>query len=259
MTTKDKVTDQKAIGYCRVSTREQSETGVSIDAQIEKIKSFAAYKGIKLIAIVKEEGVSGSVPLKKRMGGQTMLTQISEGRANTIIATKLDRLFRDAHDCLSMVKEWEKTDTKLHLLDLGVDFTKATGKAFLTSSATFAELERNLISERTKDGLEQVKREGVKLGGEGLGWRRTNERDAKGRLKQELVLEELNLILKIKALRAEGFTYQAICNQLMAEGIPTKKGGNWHPTTVRNIIKSSIVASGLPSNKNSSSSENETH
>lgn len=231
-----------AVGYCRVSTREQSETGVSLDAQVEKIKGFASYKGLELVEIIREEGVSASIPLKDREGGKHMLEMIKEGKASEIISTKLDRLFRDAHDCLTMVKVWEKDGTKLHLLDLGVDFSKATGKAFLTSSATFAELERNLISERTKDGLEQVKREGVRLGGEAMGWRRSAEKDEKGRYRQELVLDEINLILKVKQLRNEGYTYQHICDILHRDGINTKKGKKFYPTTIRNMCLSNIIS-----------------
>jgi len=234
------VTKEKAIGYCRVSTTEQSEKGVSLDAQENKIKSFAEYKGIDLICIIREEGVSASIPLKEREGGAEMLKMIKEGEADNIISARLDRLFRDVHDCLGMVKQWEKNHTKLHLLDLGVDFTKATGKAFLTNSATFAELERNLISERTKDGLAQVKKEGLRLGGEAMGWRRTGEKDAKGRWKQELVMEEINLILKVKQLRSEGLTYQHICDVLHQKNIKTKRGGDFYPTTIRNMCMSKI-------------------
>lgn len=234
---------EKAIGYCRVSTREQSETGVSLDAQENKIKAFAEYKGLELIEIIREEGVSASIPLKEREGGQKLLQMIKEKKAESIVSAKLDRLFRDAHDCLGMIKIWEKDGTKLHLLDLGVDFNKATGKAFLTNSATFAELERNLISERTRDGLEQVKKEGVRLGAEAMGWRRSEEKDEKGRYKQELVLDEINLILRVRQLRSEGLTFQHICDLLERDGIRTKRGKKWYPTTIKNLCESTMLCS----------------
>ncbi len=230
-----------AVGYCRVSTREQADEGVSLDAQRAKLQQFATDKGLELDSIVTDEGISGSVPLKNRTGGSKIFKAIKERQVKLVLATKLDRLFRDALDCLSMVKEWEKQGVKVLLLDMGVDFSTATGKAFLTNAAAFAELERNLISDRTKDGLEQVKKEGIKLGGVGWGWTRAvDEVDGKGRFQQKLVVEELEVITRIKRLREGGYTYQGICDELIADGVKTKNGGKWWPMTVKKICEMDI-------------------
>ncbi len=230
-----------AIGYCRVSTREQADEGVSLDAQRAKIEQFIKDKGLDLDSIVSDEGISGSVPIKDRSGGAKIFKAIKDKQVKLVVATKLDRLFRDALDCLAMVREWEKLGVKVLLLDMGVDFSTATGKAFLTNAAAFAELERNLISDRTKDGLEQVKKEGIKLGGVGWGWTRAvDEVDGKGRFQQKLVVEELEVITKIKQLRESGYTYQAICDELIAEDIKTKNGGKWWPMTVKKICEMDI-------------------
>jgi DNA invertase Pin-like site-specific DNA recombinase len=231
-----------AIGYCRVSTREQADEGVSLDAQAQRIKDFSLQKNLNLIDCILEEGVSGSMPLKQREGGSKIFDAIQKHNVRMVVATKLDRLFRDALDCLSMVKEWEKLGVKVLLLDMGVDFSTATGKAFLTNAASFAELERNLISDRTKDGLAQVKREGVKLGGAGWGWSRVDAMDAKGRFKQKAIKEELEVILKIKNLREGGCTYQHICDILESEQIKTKNGGKWWPMTVKNICEMDVTS-----------------
>ncbi len=231
-----------AIGYCRVSTREQADDGVSLDAQKSRITEFASSKDLVLYNILSEDGVSGSVPLKDRPQGSLIFKYIKENNVRLVVATKLDRLFRDALDCLAMVKEWEKHGVRVLLLDMGVDFSTPTGKAFLTNAASFAELERNLISERTKDGLEQVKKEGVRLGGESWGWKRVDSMDEKGRFKQVIVQEELEVIIQIKALRESGHTFQSICDTLLAEGVKTKKGGKWWPMTVKKICEMDISA-----------------
>lgn len=230
-----------AIGYCRVSTREQADEGVSLDAQKEKIAVFAREKGLELSDIITEEGVSGSVPLKDRVGGSKIFKAIKDNKVKLVVATKLDRLFRDALDCLAMTREWEKQGVKVLLLDMGIDFSTPTGRAFLTNAASFAELERNLISDRTKDGLEQVKKEGVKLGGVGWGWgREIDEVDDKGRFKQKLIVEELQVIQRIKEMREGGHTYQSICDHLVADGVKTKNGGKWWPMTVKKICEMDI-------------------
>jgi site-specific DNA recombinase len=226
-----------AVGYCRVSTREQADDGVSLDAQRDRITDFSKSKDLVLHEILCEDGVSGSIPLKERPQGSLIFKFIKENNVKLVVATKLDRLFRDALDCLAMVKEWEKLGVRVLLLDMGVDFSTPTGKAFLTNAASFAELERNLISERTRDGLEQVKKEGIRLGGEGWGWKRIESVDEKGRFKQVIVQEELETIIKIKSLREAGHTYQSICDHLLAEGIQTKKGGKWWPMTVKKICE----------------------
>ncbi len=232
--------ERLAIGYCRVSTREQADEGVSLAAQQSKIEAFADSKDLELIECIVEEGVSGSVPLKERDGGALIFDAIQNKGVKVVVATKLDRLFRDALDCLAMTREWEKQGVKVLLLDMGVDFSTPTGKAFLTNAASFAELERNLISERTKDGLAQVKKEGIKLGGVGWGWTRVEAVDEKGRLNQAIVTEEIEIVIRIKQMREDGCTFQHICDVLDHEGIKTKKGGKWWPMTVKNICNLEI-------------------
>ena len=232
--------DRLAIGYCRVSTREQADEGVSLSAQQSKIEAFAVSKDLDLLDCIIEEGVSGSVPLKDREGGSKIFELIKSQGVKVVVATKLDRLFRDALDCLAMTREWEKQGVKVLLLDMGIDFSTPTGRAFLTNAASFAELERNLISERTKDGLAQVKREGIKLGGVGWGWKRVDALDEKGRFNQAIVSEEIEVVVKIKRMREEGCTYQHICDVLEVEGIKTKNGGKWWPMTVKNICNLDI-------------------
>jgi DNA invertase Pin-like site-specific DNA recombinase len=108
------------------------------------------------------------------------------------------------------------------------------GRAFLTNAATYAELERNLISERTKEALYQIKLQGGVLGAISYGWERTDEVDSFGRRVLRANPVELETIGMCKALRDQGFTLQQIADKFNREGIPTKKGGRWFPSTVRN-------------------------
>ena len=68
------------------------------------------------------------------------------------MACKLDRLFRDAADCLNVTKHWDKRNIALHLIDVGgqtIDTSSSMGRFFLTMMAGVAEMERNLIRDRT--------------------------------------------------------------------------------------------------------------
>ncbi|MHA2263400.1 MAG: recombinase family protein [Candidatus Thorarchaeota archaeon] len=223
----------KAIGYIRVSTREQAESGLSLSAQERRIQEFANYKQLDLVEIIKDEDVSASVPLAEREGGKRLF-DIAKGSNISIIATKLDRLFRDAHDCLGVTKLWTQNGNALHLMDLGVDTTTAMGRAFLTNAATYAELERNLISERTKEALLQIKMEGGTLGAPSYGWSKTEEVDAHGRRVLKPNTDEIQVAVMCKAWREEGFTYKQIADRLNRNHVPSKRGGKWYASSVRN-------------------------
>ena len=66
---------QRAIGYIRCSTHEQADSGLGLDVQAERIRAYAALKGLD-IDIITDAGVSGGKPLAKRDGGQRLLSAI---------------------------------------------------------------------------------------------------------------------------------------------------------------------------------------
>jgi len=229
----------KAIGYVRVSTQEQTDSGLSIQSQIERIQQFCTFRNLNLASIIRDEGVSASIPLANRPGGSELL-DITKSQKITVVAVKLDRLFRDALDCLSVVKEWNKQGISVQLLDLGVDTNTPQGKAFLTNAAAYAELERNLISERTKEALKQVRAQGGTLGSDGYGWSRSDDVDANGRRKIVIDTEEFQTLIECRTLREMGWTLQQIANKFNNENRKTKRGGRWFASTVRNCCNSEL-------------------
>lgn len=223
----------KVIAYTRVSTTEQALHGVSLDAQEAKVRAYCTLAGLELVGIIREEGVSASKPLATRPGGAELLTALANGEATHVVALKLDRLFRDAVDAMAKTKEWDTAGVALHLVDMGgqaINTASAMGRFFLTMMAGFAELERNLISERTSAALRHKQAEGFHIGAPALGFE-----VVEGRLQANQ--DELPAVKRVRELRAEGLTLQAIADQMTAEGIPTKRGGAWHPQTVSRIIK----------------------
>ena len=108
-------------------------------------------------------GVSGMIPLAQRDGGAAVIEGLMEHSATHVIALKLDRLFRDAADALNQTRQWDKDKIALHLIDVGgqsINTSSAMGRMFITMMAGFAELERNLISERTTTALQHKKSHG---------------------------------------------------------------------------------------------------
>jgi putative DNA-invertase from lambdoid prophage Rac len=104
--------------------------------------------GFKLAEVFVEEGVSGSIA--ERPEGGKLFARLKKG--DVVIAPKLDRLFRSALDALQVVEDLKKRGVSLHLLDLGGDVSgNGMSKVFMTIVASFAELEREKFSERTRE------------------------------------------------------------------------------------------------------------
>ncbi len=221
--------------YTRVSTQEQCDSGVSLDAQDERLRAYATVAGLSVVALVREEGVSGKTPLGHRPGGKEMLRMLRAG-AQHIVALKLDRLFRDAEDALRQTREWDKTNVTLHILDLGgqmVNTASPMGRMLLTVIAGMAELERSLIAERTAAALQHKKAHHQVYSPTPLGYQRDGNQlipDA----------EEQALVSRIRQLHDDGASMTGIAGQLNGEGIVGKNGGRWYATTISKILANDL-------------------
>lgn len=231
----------RVIGYVRVSTEEQATSGVSLDAQEAAIRAYCAMRGLELVDMIVDAGVSAGKPLASRDGGRRVLKRVRDGGIVAVVSYKLDRVFRDCADCLAVVREWDERKVALHLVDLGgqtIDTGTAMGRFFLTVMAGAAELERNLIGERTKAALAHLKRQkGVQLGPPALGWTRTDQRNRDGRLIVAELAEEVATVNRIIELRAQRLSLRAIATALTHEGRATKRGGAWRAVTVLAVLR----------------------
>jgi site-specific DNA recombinase len=227
-----------AVCYIRVSTEEQARGGVSLAAQEEKLLAYCALAGLEALAMIREEGVSGGKPLAARLGGGELLSLVSKKQVRHIVALKLDRLFRDAADALNQTKAWDKAGVALHLVDLGgqtLNTASPMGRFFLSMTASFAELERNLIAERTGTALGHKKAHREAYAPTPYGY------DRKGKaLKQNPA--ELKIVAQMRQWRAAGWTLGEIARELTRRGVPTKRGGAWYPATIRYVLQNDLYA-----------------
>ena len=99
----------KAIGYVRCSTQEQADSGLGLAAQAERIRAYCRMRGLELSQVVTDAGVSGGKPLAKRDGGRQLLDVLRSREAGAVVMLKLDRMFRNAGDCLTTVERWERS------------------------------------------------------------------------------------------------------------------------------------------------------
>lgn len=140
--------------YGRVSTKDQTT-----ENQRREIEA-AGYRVDYWFA---DEGVSGKTSASQRPEFVKMLGQIRDGE--TLVVSKLDRLGRDAQDVGATIKALAARRIEVVVLQLGkLDLTSAAGKLMLAMLAAVAEMERDLLVERTQAGLARAKAEGKALG-----------------------------------------------------------------------------------------------
>lgn len=143
-------------GYIRVSTEGKGQT---TDNQ-RKVITDAGYAVTEFFS---EDGVSGSKPAMSRPAFKTLEALAEAG--DTIIITMIDRLGRSASDILNVVEHLKTRGIKLKVMQFdGMDITSAMGKMILTCMSAMAELERNILIERTNAGLARTKEAGTRLG-----------------------------------------------------------------------------------------------
>ncbi len=202
----------RVLGYARVSTGEQGTNGVSLAAQRDAIANECRRREWTLAETVEDRGVSART--LKRPGLQDLLHQLRARKADALIVSKLDRLSRSVTDFALLMDTARNEGWDLVALDLGVDTTTPTGEAMANVLAKFAQLERRLIGQRTKEALAIKRAEGIKL----------------GRPKAIPV----NIQRRISRDRQGGATFAAIATGLNEDGVPTAHGGvRWWPATVR--------------------------
>jgi DNA invertase Pin-like site-specific DNA recombinase len=213
-----------AICYVRVSTDEQATTGHSLEAQQAAVRAYCALRGFTVSAVVVDAGVSGGTPLASRPGGAQALTELAKRNGpRHVVCVKLDRAFRSAADCLQVTGEWDRRGVSLHLTDLGgqaVDTSSAMGRFMLTVLAGAAELEKNLIGERTSSAMQSMKAQGLYTGGR---VRYGYAVAADGVTLTECPTEQAT-IAEARALSARGLSQRAIAAELAERGMLTRNG-----------------------------------
>jgi len=212
--------------YLRVSTERQGQSGLGLEAQRAAVAAHVLGRGEVVAEYVEIE--SG-----KRSDRPELARALAEARraGAVLLIAKLDRLARNVAFIAN-------------LLEAGVEVTAAdmpeANRFVLHIMAAVAEQEGRTISERTKAALAAAKARGVKLG-----WsipERTSEQRQAARKgaavnKARALTYAENVLPVVEQISAGGASLRQIAAELNARGIKTARGGKWHATTVRNILK----------------------
>lgn len=222
----------KALGYVRVSTDEQAREGISLDNQKAKIESYCTLHDLELVGIVEDAGKSGKD--LNREGIQQLMELVKKHRTHAIVVYKLDRLSRRVIDTLTLIELFQKHSVAFHSLTESIDTSSALGKFFLNVMASLAQMERDLISERTKDALQHKISKNERAGQIPYGWILSS--DGKTLMP---VSEQQETISLIKDLHSQGCSYRSICRELEKNGYEPV-GAKWHHQSIKNILAKTI-------------------
>lgn len=206
----------RALAYTRVSTEEQTVSGAGLAAQRTAVCSEIATRGWELVDVVEDLAASGKD--LKRPGIQAALQMLQRREADALVVAKLDRLSRSMLDFASVMATAQKEGWAVIALDVSVDTTTPAGEAMAHVMATFAQLERRLIGQRTRDALAALRQQGQRLG------------------RPSSISSELRS--RILADRAAGLTLRQIADRLTEEGIATPRGGTrWRPSSLEAVLR----------------------
>lgn len=211
-----------AIVYARVSTEEQALKGASLDAQVDVLSHVARGRGWDVV-VMKEQASGKSMSCKARPVLNEALDMLTAGAAHYLLAIRIDRISRNVEDFAGLMGRSRREGWAMVLSEMDLDTTTSQGEFMANVQVSVAQYERRLIGDRTREGLAQRKREGVKLG-----------------RRAELPVA---VVQRIKDERRNGATYTAIANGLNEDGTPTAQGGaRWYPATVKKILDSEVWA-----------------
>jgi DNA invertase Pin-like site-specific DNA recombinase len=205
------------IGYLRVSTREQAESGLGLDAQRRAIIEEAERRGWEVRWITDDGYTARNL---NRPGYREAMRALKRREASALVVAKLDRLSRSLPDFGATLALAKRQRWALVTLDLGVDMTTPNGRLVANIIASVAEWESDIIGVRTRDAMAEAKARGASFG------------------RERSKVWEPELVARVLAEREAGASYKAIAAGLDRDGIapPGEDSKRWYPSTVRRLV-----------------------
>lgn len=225
----------KAIGYIRVSTEGQAADGVSLDAQEAKVRAWAELSDAELLEVRCDAGVSG-YRAARRPEFLAAVDRACREKA-VLVVYSLSRFARNTREGLELIETLTRAGADLVSLSERIDTTTAAGKMMVTMLLGFAQMERDLASERTVAALAHKKSKGERLGNIPYGYR-----VAADGLHIEPDADEQAIIGQARELKAAGLSLRRIGERLAERGCLPRSGGRWHAETVKALLAAEVAA-----------------
>ena len=201
------------VGYCRVSSDQQARSGLGLEAQRAAIAAAADREGWAVTEWAVDDGETGKNTDRPALRGA--LETVAAGRADGLVAAKLDRVARSVIDFSTLLGWFVAADATLAVLDPAIDTSTPSGRLVANVFAAVAEWEADVIAERTSAALQAKRASGLPIC-------------------RPSVADNDDLLGRIRALSASGASMHSIARTLNTEGVPTLRGGaQWRASSVQ--------------------------
>jgi len=215
--------------YIRVSTEDQAREGFSLGEQQEKLEALCKYKEFEIYKVYKDAGISAK-DMEHRPQFQEMLEDMKKGKINYIVAYKLDRVTRSVKDLEELISLLEKYNCYLVCDRDDVNTSTANGRFFVRMLTVLSQLEIEIVSERTKFGLEGAIKSGHLPGVCPMGYKKVNKMTVIDPVTAPIIKRTFDLYL-------EGKTFLQISKIYNKENLLNKK---WTDTQINRIIDNRV-------------------
>jgi len=220
----------KATGYARVSTFGQSQDGVSLEMQQNRIAAWCKANGHELETVFVEAMSGGRADNRPEL--QKAMSQVCK-RRGILVVYSLSRFSRSVRDTLELTEQLDRSNAHLASLSESLDTSSAVGRMVFKMLSTLAEFERDVNSERTRNALGHMRRTNRRISAKiPFGYTLAGDKTT--------LLPDTNeqaAIARILDRRAAGMTLAAIAKSMESEGVKTREGGRWYPATVAAILQ----------------------
>ena len=224
--------ERKVAGiYIRVSTEDQVREGFSLGEQKEKLLQLCKFKEYEVFKVYEDAGISAK-DMAHRPAFQEMLADMKKGKINYIVAYKLDRVTRSVRDLEELIAVLEKYNTYLVCDRDDVNTSTANGRFFVRMLTVLSQLEIEIVSERTKFGLNGAIKSGHLPGTIPLGYKKDGNK--------KTVIDETtkDVVIRIFNMYLEGKSYQQIANIFNQEKVLEPK--KWRDSTIQKILENRV-------------------
>lgn len=220
----------RAIGYVRVSTDKQADRGISLEAQIEKVRAMATVHSAELVEIISDAGESAKS--LDRPGMARILEMVRARSIDMVIVAKLDRLTRSVRDLADLLELFQRRCVSLVSVAEALDTGSAAGRLLLNIMVSVSQWEREAIGERTRDAMAHKRAKNEWNGNAPYGFKVSEDR--KHVQPHE---SEQKVLRRIRHLRRSGSSLREIAIKLNNEGVRTRSGGSWRHEYVARVLK----------------------
>lgn len=234
---------KRVVIYCRVSTTEQAEEGYSIGEQKRLLSDECIKHGNTIYKVYADKGISGK-NIKGRPALKELLKDAEDGKFDSVLVWKMNRISRSLKDVLNIVDLFEDYNITFKSATEPFDTNTPAGKMQFQMMALIGEFERGTIAQNVKMGMLARAREGRWNGNILLGYNLKDKSDStnKKRKDTELVINESEseIIKTIFTMYSEGNGYKAITSHLNKFGYTTKRGNPFSINAIKDILKNPV-------------------